>query len=84
MIRAGEWQAGTQVRALPRQRAADADGPVAEATDFSLAALVRQWLTASEAVERQARPEGDDSPLRPTWTPPLEDVWTTRRTSPWW
>jgi hypothetical protein len=75
MIRAGEWTNDTQVRELPKQRAAvDEADPVADLADFSLAALVREWVTASEAVERQARPKGDDSPLRPTWTPPLEDL----------
>ena len=86
MIRAGEWSTATQLggsgpdridRAgcdLPQQRAATEDDPVATGSEISLAALVRQWLTTSEAVERQARPAGDDSPLRPTWTPPLEDV----------
>jgi hypothetical protein len=81
MIRAGEWPAATQLgdmrrdrndgsaRDLPQQRAATEDDPGA---DVSLAALVRQWLTTSEAVERQARPGGDESPPRPRWTPPME------------
>ena len=56
---------------VPEQRAGIDDDPVATGvSDFSLAALVRTWLSTSEAVERQARPEGDDSPPRPTWTPP--------------
>lgn len=41
--------------------------------DNSLSALVRQWMRTSEAVQRQSRPAGDDSPLMPTWTPPQED-----------
>lgn len=41
--------------------------------DKSLGALVRQWMRTSEAVRRQSRPAGDDSPLLPTWTPPKED-----------
>lgn len=41
--------------------------------DVSLSALVREWLTTSETVERQGRPPGDDSPLVPKWTPPRED-----------
>jgi hypothetical protein len=61
-------------RDLPQQRAATEDDPVASGAEVSLATLVRQWVTTSEAVERQARPAGDDSPLRPTWTPPMEDV----------
>ena len=61
-------------RDLPQQRAATEDDPVAMGTDRSLGALVRQWLTTSEALERQSRPEGDESPLRPTWTPPMEDL----------
>jgi hypothetical protein len=74
MIKAGEWSNNPAQFLestpgggpdLPKQRAA--------VGDFSLAALVRQWLTTSEAVERKSRPEGDDSPLRPTWTPPKED-----------
>jgi len=86
MIRAGEWSTATQSgglgldrndragRELLQQRAATEDDPVATGADVSLAALVRQWLTTSEAVERQARPEGDESPLRPSWTPPIEAV----------
>lgn len=86
MIRAGEWPAATQTggmsldrndgvaRDLPQQRAATEDDPVAAGADVSLAALVRQWLTTSEAVERQARPGGDESPSRPRWTPPVEDL----------
>ena len=49
-----------------------ARGPADDA-DFSLSALVRQWLKTSEAVERQSRPEDGDAPMRPTWTPPMED-----------
>jgi len=83
MIRAGEWPAATQLggmrhdrddgvaRDLPQQRAATEDNPGA---DVALAALVRQWLTTSQAVERQARPGGDESPPRPRWTPPVEDL----------
>ena len=41
--------------------------------DVSLSALVHQWMRTSEAVERQLRPAGDDSPLVPKWTPPKED-----------
>jgi len=86
MIRAGEWPSATQLRGvgldrndgvgrdLPQQRAAIEDDPVATGADVSLAALVRQWLTTSEAVERQTRPGGDESPLRPRWTPPVEDL----------
>lgn len=84
MIRAGERPAATLLagtgldrndgggRGLPQQRAASEDDPVATDADVSLAALVRQWLTTSEAVERQAGPGGDDSPLPPRWTPPVE------------
>lgn len=41
--------------------------------DSSLGALVREWLTTSEAVDQRSRPEGDDASPRPTWTPPAED-----------
>ncbi|MEO5662897.1 MAG: NYN domain-containing protein [Nocardioides sp.] len=41
--------------------------------DSSLSALVRQWMRTSEALDRQSRPPGDDSPLLPKWTPPNED-----------
>lgn len=47
---------------------------VATDPNFSLTVLVRQWMNASEALERLGRSEGDDSPLRPTWTPPVEDT----------
>lgn len=50
--------------------------------DGSLSVLVRQWLNTTEALERQSRPEGDDSPLRPTWTPPREDPLQTAETLP--
>ncbi len=49
------------------------DDAAPNADFFSLTTLVRQWLRTSEAVERQGRPEGDDSPLPPKWTPPKED-----------
>ena len=51
-------------------------------TDDGLSLLVRQWLNTTEALERQTRPEGDDSPLRPTWTPPREDPLQTAETLP--
>lgn len=86
MITAGATQAATQLggmghdrndcagRDLPQPRVATEDDPVSTGTDISLAAVVRQWLMTSEAVERQARPAGDESPRRPTWTPPREDL----------
>jgi hypothetical protein len=86
MIRVGKWSGATQFdglgldrnycggTSLPQQRAAVEDDPIATNADVSLAGLVRQWVTASEAVERQARPEGDETPLRPSWTPPREDL----------
>jgi NYN domain len=83
MIRVDEWPNATQFldrtsgagRDRPRHPLVSKDDLAAMSTkdkDASLAALVRQWMKTSEAVERQARPEGDDSPLRPTWTPPVE------------
>jgi hypothetical protein len=84
MIRAGEWSTATRAgglgldrndragRDLPQERTATEDDQVAAGADFSLATVGRQWLTTSEAVERQARPGGDDSPLPPRWTPPME------------
>ncbi len=87
MRNAGEWPEATRIGAmglgkglglgpeLPKQRLAVAEeDPGAEPSDFSLASLVRQWMVTSDAVERRGRPEGDDSPIRPTWTPPKEDV----------
>lgn len=87
MIRAGEGPDDTQSGStsvdtkpglglgLPKQRAGVVEDETAAArTDRSLATLVRQWVTTSEQVERQARSADDDSPLQPTWTPPKEDV----------
>ncbi|UUZ61492.1 NYN domain-containing protein [Nocardioides sp. B-3] len=46
------------------------DRTVGGDADFSLTALVRQWVKTSEALDRRGRPAGDTSPPRPRWTPP--------------
>lgn len=74
MIKAGERTNATQFLENAPGAGSAASEQRDAVNDLSLSALVRRWLTTSEAVERQARSSDDDSPLRPTWTPPPEDV----------
>lgn len=73
MIKAGQRPDATQFLENAPAAGSDLSARRDDSDHLSLTGLVRQWMAASEALERQARPDGDTSPLRPTWTPPDED-----------